>query len=121
MIEILSESNNEISLFKASKTLTAVEYKSVFKLEINQPIQTHGKMNLVLYLSVIFSGLAIKGQSGNNANRLCRILVCLLRALSLRNDSLSATLRAKRPASCRSFFCEVPKPIGYAIARATEQ
>ncbi len=56
MIEIMSETEGNILVVKATEKLTAKDYEEVFIPKINQLIQEYRKVRVVVLLAVNFSG-----------------------------------------------------------------
>ncbi len=59
MIEIMSETEDNILVVKATEKLTAKDYEEVFIPKINQLIQEYGKVRVVVFLAENFSGWEI--------------------------------------------------------------
>ncbi len=59
MIEIMSESEGNILVVKATEKLTARDYEEVFILKINQLIELYRKVRVVVLLAEDFSGWEI--------------------------------------------------------------
>ena len=59
MIEIMSETEGNILVVKATEKLTARDYEEVFIPKINQLIQEYRKVRVVVFLAENFSGWEI--------------------------------------------------------------
>jgi hypothetical protein len=59
MIEIMSETEGNILVVKATEKLTAKDYEEVFIPKINQLIQEYRKVRVVVFLAENFSGWEI--------------------------------------------------------------
>ncbi len=59
MIEIMSETEGNILVVKATEKLTASDYEEVFIPKINQLIQEYRKVRVVVFLAENFSGWEI--------------------------------------------------------------
>jgi len=59
MIEIMSETEGNLLVVKATEKLTAKDYEEVFIPKINQLIQEYRKVRVVVFLAENFSGWEI--------------------------------------------------------------
>ena len=60
MMEIMPEAEGKVLAVKATETLTYKDYEEVFIPKLNQMIEEHGKMRVVMYLAEDFVGWEVE-------------------------------------------------------------